>query len=117
MESLSWEVKSSLEALGKPVPLVVTILLLFIAFKAYRPTSTNAPLLNPRKPYELSDGSAKAGFVTNGYSMVADWFKKNPEKPMRLISDTGEITVLPPSRAQEIRNEKRLSFTAFTYEV
>ncbi|RSL91041.1 hypothetical protein CDV31_015562 [Fusarium ambrosium] len=115
MDSLSWEVKSSLESLGKPLRLLVTILLLFIAFKAYRPASPNAPLLNPRKPYELSDGPAKAGFVANGHGIVADWFKKNPEKSMRLISDTGEITVLPPSRAQEIRNEKRLSFTAFTY--
>lgn len=105
MHSLSWEVKSSLEALGKPLPLVVPILLLFIAFKAYHPASPNAPLLNPRKSYEPSDGPAKAGFVANEHRIVADWLKKNPEKPMRLISDTGGITVLPPSRAQEIRNE------------
>ncbi|RSL68870.1 hypothetical protein CEP53_002406 [Fusarium sp. AF-6] len=115
MDSLLWEIKSLLEALGKSLPLVVTILLLFIAFKVYRPASLNLLLLNLRKPYELFDGPAKAEFVANGYGIVADWFKENPEKPMRLISDTGEITVLPLSRAQEIRNEKRLSFIAFTY--
>ncbi|RSL80435.1 hypothetical protein CEP52_017386 [Fusarium oligoseptatum] len=116
MDSLSWEVKSSLKALGKPLPLIITILLLFVAFKAYRPASSNAPLLNPRKAHELSDGRLKAGFMVNGHHMVADWFKKNPERPMRLISDAGEITVLPPSRAREIRNEKRLSFTAFMHQ-
>lgn len=47
--------------------------------------------------------------------MLARWFSANPGKPIRVISDYGEVTVLPPDMANEIRNDTRLSFSKWVY--
>ncbi|KAH7111907.1 hypothetical protein B0J13DRAFT_461677, partial [Dactylonectria estremocensis] len=44
-------------------------------------------------------------------------FTAYPEKPIRFIGEVAEITVLPPSFAQEIRNDNRLSFTNWTFKM
>lgn len=35
-----------------------------------------------------------------------------PGQPFRIITDLGEVVILPPELADEIRNENRLSFSA-----
>ncbi|RSL54937.1 hypothetical protein CEP54_009622 [Fusarium duplospermum] len=58
----------------------------------------------------------KKEYVSQATKLVSDWFKSNPNKPVRLISGVEEITVLPPSLAQEIRSDKRLSFGQWTFK-
>jgi hypothetical protein len=35
-----------------------------------------------------------------------------PGQPFRIITDLGEVVILPPELADEIRNEPKLSFSA-----
>jgi hypothetical protein len=70
----------------------------------------NAPLLNPRRFFEFSNSRAVLEILYTTRQVLEDWFFKNPARPMRLTCDLGEITFLPPSMADEIRNDPRLSF-------
>nr|ACZ63283.1 cytochrome P450 monooxygenase [Fusarium sambucinum] len=70
----------------------------------------NAPLLNPRRFFELSDSRAVSEILYTTRQVLENWFAKNPAKPMRLTCDLGQITFLPPSMADEIKNDPRLSF-------
>ncbi|KAH6652364.1 cytochrome P450 [Truncatella angustata] len=54
------------------------------------------------------------GFHYNTRSLLRGWFDKNPNRAACIITDIGYMTVLPPSMADEIRNDSRLSFTAFS---
>lgn len=38
-------------------------------------------------------------------------------KPFRIISELGEMLILPPSLANDIRNDEKLSFTQYMKEV
>ncbi|KAF2994024.1 hypothetical protein E8E14_001993 [Neopestalotiopsis sp. 37M] len=78
--------------------------------------SSCIPLLNPRKSLQTSDKQAKTEFVRNAGQLLRTWFKTNPDKPARLIGDVGNVIVLPPHLAQEIRNDKRLDFAKWTYK-
>nr|AEB26537.1 trichothecene C-8 hydroxylase cytochrome P450 monooxygenase [Fusarium sporotrichioides] len=70
----------------------------------------NAPLLNPRRFFEFSDSRAVSEILYSTRQVLEDWFSKYPTKPMRIIADLGQITILPPSMADEIKNDPRLSF-------
>ena len=70
----------------------------------------SAPLLNPRRFYEFSDNGPVSRILNTTRETIEEWFAKNPETPMRLICDLGEVTVLPPSMADEIKKDSRLSF-------
>lgn len=49
--------------------------------------------------------------------MLREWFDVNPEKPVRLTAAFVQVTLLPLSIAEEIRNHKRLNFSKWTYNV
>jgi hypothetical protein len=40
-----------------------------------------------------------------------------PDEPFRLITDWGEVLILPPDFADEIRNDPRLSFSKAAMQV
>lgn len=118
MSSVQWtEIWSRYDAIEKSLPFIITVALVLIISRAFQASRSNVPLANPKKGLELSRQRAKKDFVSHANRLVGDWFKTNPNKPMRFIGDVEEITVLPPSLAQEIRNDKRLSFNQWTYKV
>jgi hypothetical protein len=82
----------------------------------YQMSKPGPPTLNPRKRFELSDERAKKVFLENPGKMVAGWFRAN-NAPVRIITDIGKIMLLPPSMADEIRNDNRLSFSKFVNHV
>jgi hypothetical protein len=45
------------------------------------------------------------------------WFKKTPHKSAQVMADVGEMKVLPPHMADEIRNDNRLSFARWMSNV
>lgn len=98
-------------------PIAIVTLLAVIFYAASHKSESSIPLLNPKKPFELSDRRVKDDFVAKARDMVRCWFQTNPSKAMRMIGDAGEVTVLPPEMAQEIRNDKRLSFAQWTFRV
>ncbi|KAH6974529.1 cytochrome P450 [Ilyonectria sp. MPI-CAGE-AT-0026] len=117
MSSAQWtEIWSRYDAMEKSLPFVIAVTLVLIIHCASQAPRSNVPLTNPKKGLEFSRQRAKKDFVSHANRLVGDWFKTNPNKPMRLIADVEEVTVLPPSLAQEIRNDKRLSFNQWTYK-
>ncbi|KAK1779363.1 cytochrome P450 [Copromyces sp. CBS 386.78] len=113
-----FDLKSITDPSAKPFPYLVTaFLLIVIVYSLQGPRySKNIKHLNPRGPLEFSDTRPKKEFVTGSREMLANWFKANPDKPCRVISDTGEITVLPPRFANEIKSDDRLNFSKWTYK-
>ncbi|KAJ4252797.1 hypothetical protein NW762_010703 [Fusarium torreyae] len=110
MDSQAWtDIWSKYEALGKSFPLIVTIAIALFIHYALQGSRSDVPLANPRY-------SKRKDFVPQANKIVAEWFKTNPNKPMRLIGDVDEVTVLPPDLAHEIRNDKRLSFAQWTFK-
>lgn len=103
-------------AIDNPFPLIFTAVLALIYYSLQAPRS-NVPLANPKGGMQLSKQAAKQKFVSQANKLIGEWFKTHPNKPIRLIGDVEDITVLPPSLAQEIRNDKRLSFDQWTFKV
>lgn len=75
------------------------------------------PLLNPPGRFDITKKRAKKQFLVSAKSLIENWFKDHKDKPARLIGDVGEVIVLPGSFANEIRNDKRLSFNKWNYRV
>ncbi|EGO56842.1 hypothetical protein NEUTE1DRAFT_84384 [Neurospora tetrasperma FGSC 2508] len=97
--------------------LVTAFLLAVVVYSLQGPRfPKNIKHLNPKGPLEFSDTRPKKEFVHGSRPMLANWFKANPNKPCRVISDFGEAIVLPPRMANEIKNDDRLSFTRWTYK-
>ncbi|KAK3684117.1 putative cytochrome P450 monooxygenase [Podospora appendiculata] len=104
----------------KPLPYLVTAFLAIVLVYSLQASvfgvKNPIPLLNPRRPFEFTDTRAKKDFVFGSKKMLGDWFGANPDKPVRLISGFGEVTVLPPHLANELRNDNRLDFSKWTYK-
>ncbi|KAH7081737.1 GA14-synthase [Paraphoma chrysanthemicola] len=64
---------------------------------------------------KLSDHRAKLYFLQNAQRILSERLKKMPGKPFRVVADIGEVTILPPEYAHEIRNDERFSFTKAAY--
>ncbi|TQV90431.1 hypothetical protein V2A60_010422 [Cordyceps javanica] len=106
-------------ALNKPVSLVVASVVAAVVALLFRvATATKKlPTLNPKGAFEISDSRVKANFKKEAVRLLRDWFAANPSKPVVLNADMGPLTVLPPTMANEIRNDPRLGFTEFTQEL
>lgn len=91
-------------------PVCFLLAILVMSVRRILAPKPSAPLLNPRRFYEFSDDGPVSRILNTTRKTIEDWFDKNPETPMRLICDLGEITVLPPSMADEIKKDSRLSF-------
>lgn len=96
-----------------PLPYLVTAFLVVIALYTFSSKSDSNPIthLNPRKPLEFSDSKAKARFAFHARDFIISWFRSNPDKPVRVLSDLGEVTVLPARFINEIRNHPDLNFS------
>ncbi|KAI8941464.1 hypothetical protein NX059_002683 [Plenodomus lindquistii] len=92
--------------------LVVTAFLaVLIAFLlAFREEKSQYPLANPPGWFQTRL-SKQIEFFRKGLDIVEEARKKYGDKPYRLITEQGEVLVLPPAYAQEIRNVQSLSFS------
>ena len=75
---------------------------------------THLPLVNPADGFELIDRARRQHFVRNSKSLMTKGEAQNAGQPFRLMTDAGELVVLPPGMADEIRNDPSLSFTNAT---
>nr|ACZ63276.1 cytochrome P450 monooxygenase [Fusarium kyushuense] len=107
-------VMSIIDRMPDVSPEVLAYLSLFViltlAVRRYLAPKPSAPLLNPRRFYEFSDDGPVSRILTTTRQTIEEWFSKHPATPMRLICDLGEITILPPSMADSIKKDSRLSF-------
>jgi hypothetical protein len=102
-----------------PVPYVLAAALAVVFFFSFQASSSKSrlPLLNPKKRFELLETGAKSVFLTQSRGILEAWFRSHPDKAARVIGDAGEVIVLPPRLANEIRNDPRLSFAAWVRKV
>jgi hypothetical protein len=108
------------EASARSVPIIVaSIIATLIALLLRGSALTNVPahFVNPKGFFELSQKRATDYYMANARKIMLDWFAKNPEKPYTVLTDTGFTTVLPPSMANEIRNDPRLDFSKVAMDV
>ncbi|KAF2129175.1 GA14-synthase [Dothidotthia symphoricarpi CBS 119687] len=76
----------------------------------------NLDLVNGKGAFELTDVRVKKDFVRNAYKIITDRLNSVPGKPFRVIADIGEVTILPPEYAHEIRNDVNFSFTKAAFQ-
>lgn len=72
------------------------------------------PLINPAESFEVVDRKRRQHFVRNSAALMGRGEAENAGEPFRLMTDAGELVVLPPSMADEVRNNPNLSFTSAT---
>jgi hypothetical protein len=96
-----------------PYVLAAALAMIFLYSLQASSSKSRLPLLNPRKTLELSDTGPKSQFLTKSRGMLEAWFRDHPDKAARVIGDAGEVIVLPPRLAHEIRNDPRLSFAGW----
>lgn len=101
-----------------PLPYAFTVLLFLVVVLSIhhstsrgRDNSHELPLLNPKHLWEFSSKRAKLEYHMNSTAMIFDGMKKYAGKPFRLLSlEYGEVVVLPPRYANEIKNDRRFNF-------
>ncbi|KAM4067868.1 cytochrome p450 [Hirsutella rhossiliensis] len=74
------------------------------------------PLINGKNTLELTNVRPKREFMLRAQEMIAKRLLQVPGQPFRVIADVGEVLILPPEYAQEIRNHDQLSFTQATFK-
>lgn len=75
------------------------------------------PLINPRKPFDLTGAAVKKDFVQRSNELIEEGSKAFGDKPYSVMSDTGRIIMLAPKHVDEIRNDPKLSFLKNTEHV
>ncbi|TDZ23970.1 Cytochrome P450 monooxygenase TRI1 [Colletotrichum orbiculare MAFF 240422] len=108
------DMRFTLDASAKPLSYFITTLLVIVFAYSMRGSKLDLPSVNSRGRFELTAVQPKKRYLTSARDMIYTWFKANPNKPVKLISDIGETIVLPPSMANEIKNDSRLSFMKFS---
>ena len=96
--------------------LVALLCVFFISRKASTTSSTSTiPLMNPPRFYDICGIRAKLSFVFGARELLAKGARTGG--PFRLLTDLGEMIVLPARYANEIRNDPRLSFSEVIVQV
>ncbi|KAF4916381.1 Cytochrome P450 monooygenase 1 [Colletotrichum viniferum] len=85
----------------------VAILSMFLM----RDRTTKLPYLNPNKLFEWSSATAVQEIILNARNLMYLSANSLLGKPFRVLGDVGDVIILPPDVGQEIRNDKRFSFT------
>ena len=90
----------------------VVISFLFLNHKS----RVTLPLANPPSTWFFSSKD-KANFFTGAQQILRKACQKFPSKCYTVMSDTGRFIIIPPQYAKDIRNDGRLSFSAFVDKV
>lgn len=68
------------------------------------------PLINPSNGFEFVGLQRRTHFNENSEELIRRGRAEHPGKPFNLMSDGGEITLLPARLANDIRNNANLDF-------
>lgn len=78
--------------------------------------SEKFPTINPQTGFEILGKARRQDYAQHSASYVSQGQQRFPGKPFKLMADFGELMVLPPSYAHEIRNEPNLIFMKALHE-
>ena len=106
----------------EPAPNIVvyttTALPVLLLYSLSSPKATHLPLINPKKPFELTTDRVKKEWLAKAKDIIRKGVQQFPGKPFNVIAaDVGLTTVLPSEYADEIRNSPDLSFVGFMAHV
>ncbi|KAH8160209.1 hypothetical protein CIB48_g8041 [Xylaria polymorpha] len=88
---------------------LVTVSLVHTAWNNH--TRKRPPVINPPKVFDFTGGSTTIDFLQRSYEIINDTSRPSSDRPYTLNSDIGPLIVLPPSFAEEIKNNPYLNFT------
>lgn len=102
--------------------LIVWSMILLILFPLARlvmewAPSSRIPIVNKKLFGDLFGTDSRSDFAVHGRQIFDQAVQKFPQRPFRVHSELGLMTVLPPSMADEVRNDPRLSFAKHTEKV
>ncbi|KAL8369611.1 hypothetical protein RB595_000103 [Gaeumannomyces hyphopodioides] len=72
-------------------------------------TDGKVPVVNAPGPFELTV-QKQFEYVTKGVEYLREGQRRHPGKPFKLVTNIGPVTIFPSDRAEEIKNQKTLSF-------
>lgn len=80
--------------------------------------SSKLPWVNRPGPFDIFKFFAKYRFLKGAREMVRKGFEDHADKPgFRMIADSGEITMLSPKFAYELKNDHRVDFVSLFLQV
>ncbi|WYZ35719.1 hypothetical protein EsH8_X_000366 [Colletotrichum jinshuiense] len=94
----------------KPLPYLVTVILVVILAYTFTDNGSKLPELNPSKPFEFTNQRRIAEFFQQSRDLMLRGKALFGKNPYRLYSDWGEVVVLAPEFIHELRNESELDF-------
>lgn len=68
------------------------------------------PVINPPSLFDFTGMSEKRDFLQRSYEIIHDPTRQNFSRPYSVYSDYGPLMLLPPTLADEIKNDSKLSF-------
>lgn len=74
-------------------------------------------LVNGKKFGDFTNVRVKKEFMFGARQLIAKGLALSPGLPFRIMADVGEVLILPPKYAYEIRNHDQLSFTKAAFKV
>ncbi|KAH6952057.1 cytochrome P450 [Fusarium avenaceum] len=87
------------------LPAIVTT---FICIRLRGLYTNDLPVLNPKNWWEFTNRRRRAEFIKEGKRLFTLGRQKYPDSPYKLYTDWGEVVVLPPECAEELKNDTRL---------
>ena len=102
---------------GRLLPALTSICFLGIAYLVLHSRTSALDLVNGKGAFELTSVRVKKNFMRDAHKIITERFTRLPGKPFRVIADVGEVTILPPEYAHEIRNDDKFSFTKAAFQV
>lgn len=111
-----------IDLLSEAPPLLVwgvtLLVVLPIAHNLFQSFSLSSlPTVNQKSLWDVSGSKARANFMMNGRAIYQEAVKKFPNKPYRAHTEIGFMTILPPSMANEVKNDARLSHNQHIFNV
>lgn len=79
--------------------------------------STTFPIVDQGRWWDVFNLKAKMNFYLDGRQALEQASRQAPGKPFRMLGPGMLVTILPPEYADEIRNDKRLSFSTVVAKV
>lgn len=102
------------DAWTKPLPWAITGMIALVWVLSFSLEEdfphTKYPLQNPRKFWDVTSWKAKWDFIFGVRTILEKRIAEAPNEPYRILTDFGDMTILPPDYANEIRNSEDLSF-------
>lgn len=88
--------------------IIVTLVgsLIQMCIKNPRPT---VHILNPMESFEFSRQRVLKIYYQTAHESLQTWFRQHPDRAVALHAESGPLTILPASMADEIRRDKRLN--------